>query len=328
MVSQARSFVFLAGCLLVAGCSTETIYVNVVRPGVVDLTKYKYVAIDDFQGRGGIDMTEELTVVLTSASNPLTRQKAVQVVERAKFNQILAELRRQRGSLWDQDTIVRLGNLVAAAALIHGRVSDYRYEETMSSDRWKDQKNKPHVRYTRTGTAHLSVFIKVNATESGTHLDTIKYDEKRPARTSATDKHPPPIDGNALLASLRREIAARFVRRVLPYTERVAVELFVDGDFPELELGNNYARVGGWDKALEKYTEALDRMTGEMAEYRYMGLYNMGIAYQYLNQFDDAREALQEAYALYADDFIAMELNNLARREADYKKLQEPAGSG
>jgi tetratricopeptide (TPR) repeat protein len=314
--------------LLLIGCSTETVYVNVVRPGVVDLTQYKYVAVDDFQGNGGIDMTEELTVALTAARSPLTGDKAVKIVERTKFNQILGELRRQRGSLWDQETIVRLGNLVAAAALIHGRVSDYRYKETKTPEYWKDREKKQHVTWTRTGTAHISVFIKINATETGTHLDSVKYDVPRTVTRKATDKQPPAIDGNALLTSLRREIASKFIRRVLPYKERVAVELFYDGDFPELEVGNNYARVGGWEKALENYKKALDRMVGEMAEYRYMGLYNVGVAYGFLNRFSDAREALQEAYALYADAFIAKELSSLARREAEYKKLHRSEGSG
>lgn len=322
MPRQVLAAIFAVGALLVgSGCSTEKIYVSVVRASAVDLGRYQNIAVDAFNGRGGEDLAEDLTVRFTNATSALTGARSVAVVDRKNFDNLMRELQRQRGDLWNQDTIVRLGRLVGAAALVHGRVSTYRYNETMQQDRWKDKQNNQHTTYTRVGTAQISAYLQVADTETARLLDSMKYNEHLVEQQTGYDELPPAIDGDGLLASLRGVIVEKFLKRVLPYTERVAVTLFVDGDFPDLKVGNNYAAVGAWDKALESYQKALDQMVGELAEYRYRGLYNMGVGYGYRNEFDKARTTLQEAYALYADDMISQELASLARREADYRKL-------
>ncbi len=62
-------------------------------------------------------------------------------------------------------------------------------------------------------------------------------------------------------------------------------------------------------------------MTGELAVRRYKAFFNIGVALEYTNQFDEARKALKEAYALEQDSMILKELQHVSLREDEYKKL-------
>jgi tetratricopeptide (TPR) repeat protein len=86
-------------------------------------------------------------------------------------------------------------------------------------------------------------------------------------------------------------------------------------------MGNGFAKTGSWDEALDSYQTAVDQMQRMGAETRYMALFNMGIAYEYTNQFDEARRALKEAYALEQDDMILQEIQHVSYREREYAQL-------
>lgn len=105
-------------------------------------------------------------------------------------------------------------------------------------------------------------------------------------------------------------------------TRLVDIDLYVESDFPQLALGNQYAQTGAWDRAIEAYREALDRMTGENAALRWKALYNLGVALTYASKFDEARQALEEAHAASQANVVLQALTALDEREREYEKLR------
>jgi tetratricopeptide (TPR) repeat protein len=131
------------------------------------------------------------------------------------------------------------------------------------------------------------------------------------------------LDPQPLLAAARAQVVQRYLDRVLPHQEWVAVNLYQDGAFPDLQVGNGYAEVGNWAEAAEAYQRALQAMTGEQGQKRYMGLFNLGVACEFSDRFDDARNALQEAYALGRDQMILRELQRASAREGEVQRLRQ-----
>lgn len=328
MSSPARfvlPFALLAASL--AGCSTESFTVRVARAPRIDLVSLRRVAVDDFEGREGDALAEELTAALTTAVHPVTGQRTFEVVDRRNFDAVLSELKRQRGDAWNEENIARVGKLSPAAALIVGRVTEYDYQESVERRNWEDQDKKRHTTFTRNGAARVAAYVQVARTETGVILDSGNYTQTMTDSTSAVDSQPPKIDRGRLLDAARRAVVGQFLRAVAPYSEEVTVSLFVDGDFPGLALGNGYAKLGDWARALEEYRKVLDLAVGEFAEYRYKPLFNMGVALEYMDRFDEAKKHLRDAYALYQATMIETEIRRVERREKDRKQLGGSAGA-
>ena len=64
-------------------------------------------------------------------------------------------------------------------------------------------------------------------------------------------------------------------------------------------------------------------MTGEHENVRFKPLFNLGVALEFTNQFDEARKMLQDAYRLKQTRLIRDEMRRLARRERDVRRLRE-----
>ena len=201
----------------------------------------------------------------------------------------------------------------------------YMVEETLSESNWVDNDGAPHKTYSLEAVANVTAIIETTDTSSDKVFDTVKLAEVASDTSTAVDTMPQPIDHDSLLSTARKNVVQRYLRRVTPREEYVQVKLFKDGTFPQLHVGNGFARTGAWDGALQSYRDALDSMTGELAEKRYMALFNIGVALEYSNQFEEAKKVLKEAYALEQSELILSELENVGSREREYEKLLEQA---
>jgi len=61
----------------------------------------------------------------------------------------------------------------------------------------------------------------------------------------------------------------------------------------------------------------------DLEEYRYMPLFNMGVALTYLKRFDEAKKSLDEAFSLYPDRMIQNQLS----QTKSYRNLWEGRGT-
>lgn len=316
----------LASSLLFCGCATEAVHVRVLRPAPVNLVQYDRVAVDLFDGGGGPEIAGELTDALMTTRNPLTGQQAFEVLDRREVDRMIDDLRRRRGQS-DAEAMEVLARWRSAPVLIRGQVRTHGVEEVVTQNKKVDERGTPHMLFTRTCTAEVEVTIEVAEGQGERLFDRAVLRERVNSSTAGLDQPPAAIDQAALLAAARRKVVHEYLRRVLPHEDVVAVHLYDDGDYPELRVGNRYASTGEWERALESYRTALGRMNGEAAADRYMALYNIGVALEYTNRFDEARKTLQEAYGLEQDSKILAEIDNVARREGEYTQLAEQRGT-
>ena len=306
----------LSMLLAALGCSTQEIEVDVLRPASVDLSQHKNLAIEHIVGEGGDLFIDELTTALS-------RSDWFQIVDRQNEAAIERELRRTRGDLFDPDKVAELGKLLGAKALIHGQVNTYSYQEDVSRSEWTDEETKEvHYMSIREGQVLVEVTLRVSATDTGKVLYSNKFREQASDAATGFDREPDYIDPQPLFDSCRYAIVQEFVGRISPRRERVWVRLYKDGDIPLLESGNNMARIGDWDEAIQMYETALETLPAEYAEYRYMPLFNIGVAHQYTNRFDDAEKFFKDAYRVSPEALIVYELQKLSFRRREFQELQ------
>ena len=324
MSRGTRSIVLsLTSVLLCACSSTEMINVKVMRPAAVNLGQYNSVAVDQFTGHGGSHISGDLSTALSNVKNPMTGELYVNVLDHRDVDKALEDLKRKRGRQWDERTMSLLNEWKNAEVVIKGQVPAYEVVENLRESEWVDLEGYPHKTYTRDSTANVTVIIEATRIDKSKVFDTVKYNEVVSDTSTAVDAMPPTVDPNQLLSEARRRIVRRYCKRVAPYEEHIRVRLYKESTFPELKIGNGLARTGAWDAALMSYRKALDHMTGELAQYRYMALLNIGVAFKYTNQFEEARQALKEAYAYDQSDLILEELESVNFREREYMKLVE-----
>ncbi|MEM7234375.1 MAG: CsgG/HfaB family protein, partial [Planctomycetota bacterium] len=237
------------------------------------------------------------------------------------------ELERLTGVMFDRETMVSLGRQAGARALIYGRVSSYEY--SVEKKPWQDTQGKQHIE--EIGRGHVSVFIQIAEVETGQVLDAFTYDKNVQASRGGLGLFGiitrDNIEKNTLLSTARKAIANDFIRRVVPYFENVPIRLYVNKDFPQLSQGNAKASLGNWNDAKDLYNASLGRMTGQLAENRYMALYNRAVAEKYLNEFDAAKKSFEEAYGLTRDANIKTQLEMVEERRKAYERLNKKAAS-
>lgn len=307
--------------LLFPGCVTESIKVRVMRPAPVNLSKHDKIAVDIFKGEGGPELAADLIAALSTTRNPMTGQVGFEVMDRREVDRVLDDLRGSNGL--NQRAMDVLNEWQNVEVHLSGEVEVYGVEEKLNESEWVDKDGTKHNKYSLETVATVTATIEAANSGSDRVFDSVRLSEVASEVSTAVDAMPQPIDHTALLEVARRNVVGRYLMRVTPREEYVQVRLYKDGDFPELHVGNGLARTGAWDRALENYREALDRMTGETAERRYKALYNIGVALEYSNQFEEAKKALQEAYAIEQDDRILREIQNVDVREAEYAELLE-----
>ncbi len=327
MSIASRVAVLSSVAVLLSACSTESIHVKVLRPAPVNLGQFGVIAVDSFTGDGGDELANELTAALANTRNPLTGRVDFNVLDRREVDQMLEELRNHRGTDWDEKTMEILERWRSAEILLKGDVRNYTVLEGISEVEWVDPAGYVHVTYTRECTAKLMVVIEATDTEGNILFDTVQFHEVAADSTSAVDEQPSYIDHESLLAAARQSAVHRYLLRVIPREEYVQVHLFTDGDIPALQMGNGFAKTGAWDGALDSYRTALQQIRDTAPEVRYKALFNLGVALEYTNEFDEARAALQEAYAIEQDSMILQELQNVSYREQEYKQLLEQGQS-
>lgn len=311
---------FLLILPVLAGCATQGIHVKVMRPALVNLSQYEMIAVNQFEGDGYAELTEKFTLGLRNSINPLTG-KAFKVVDRNEVNSLLDALRGRRGKQWDGEAASLLSEWRSAEVFLEGEILSQVLAETVGEDRWVDLHGKRHTTYTRQCIADVSVLIELVHTDGDKVFDRVTIEGSSTGTTSAVDHVPELIDEEFLLDQARDQVVRRYLRRIVPHEEYVQVRLYQDGSFPDLVVGNGYAQAGSWDRALQSYRRALEQMDGEYAAYRYKALFNIGVGLEYTDQFEQARRALRDAYALEQDRMILSEIQNVDQREREFDAL-------
>jgi tetratricopeptide (TPR) repeat protein len=322
-----RLLLCLFSLLCFTACATQTIRVPVLVPAPVNLVNYELVAVDRFSGDGSEPFATELAGALGAAVNPVTGKPGFSVLSRQDVDRALDNARDRRGSEFDQRSMEVLERWRTAPIVLKGAVQQHACHDRVVEEQGKDAKGNPVVRQKQVFQATVEVLVEAADVAGNRTFDTVTLHGGASAEVWMDQRRATGPDPRALLATARSEVVRQYLERVLPRQTWVEVDLYKDGDFPDLQIGNGYAEVGNWNAAVAAYERALQGMTGEAADSRYMGLFNLGVAYEFSDRFAEARKTLEEAYALGKDSRILAELRRNEARQVEVQRLREQGGA-
>lgn len=308
---------------LLAGCATQQFRVPVMKPAPVDLVHYERIAVDRFEGEGSEQFSDQLAEALGAAVNPMTGRQGFTVLHRKDIDKALDELRDRRGAEWDQRTMEILDHWRTAQIVLKGSMLRHDIETKVKEEKARDQKGHDIVRHFRVMTAVVSVQLETTDVGGNRLFDRAMMTATAQAQRCLGDDPKGVLDPLPLLAGARAEVVQRYLDRVLPHQEYVAVNLYTDDALPDLQLGNGYAETGSWLQAAECYQRAVQASNGLPAEQRAKALFNFGVACEFSDRFDEARRSLQDAYALGREQLVLGELQRTNAREQEVQRLRQ-----
>lgn len=308
---------------LATACGTTQFSVTRRAPAEVNIPSGKVIAVTPLPGAGGEALSNEL-------SQALLETKRFQVLERQHLDAALIELKFSSQFVSDE-TAMSFGNMTGASTLVTGEVTkaDYREDVASSKDQCTndDGSLRECVRYTRTAVADLRVVLKVIETESGKLLAAKTLAAQQQRSAAGVDQEPAALNAqDDLLTACRTEVVTAFIRVVAPHDKQVMVALRTDDDLPELETGNNYAKIGNWGAAVEQYRSAVAKSKALDAEQQAKALYNLGVGLGYSGAFDEGIAEVEHAYALDPDDLYREQAGMIRQFKDEAARLSAQEG--
>lgn len=315
-----RRLLPLVGLVVLNGCFATRVVVPRTAPAEIDLAGYRRLAVGGVGGRGGEAVNAEVTRALFATER-------FEVLDRQHIAQLTKEQDFQISGRVSDDSAVSVGQMIGASVLLVGDMVAYDYDESVTSSRNTCTKGKNKkalcVDYTRVASAHVSVALKVIDAESGRVLAARTLESKDGKSTTNRDSEPSPFNAKAeMLGTCTRNVADTFAAVIAPHVVQDTVELLDDGDLPELERGNNMAKIGEWPKAIAEYNAAIARFPGDISNGdQAKAFYNLGVALGYSGDYDSGIDNLQRAYGLDAQDLTAQQITKVKAFKADSAEL-------
>lgn len=313
-------------CLFFLGCSTVGVKVPVMRPAEINLKGKNELVVGQISGRKAEKMSAYV------------KQKAVdsgyfKVIDRKHLDRVMAELKLSTSDLVDNNSKNKLGKLMTGSILIMGNILDYNYTENMSREtrectrtiKKKEYKYKC-THYYRKGTAVVRASFDIVDIETGETLRSKALEGRQNGATRATNEQPARIDSNFLLDTCMKKVASNLIRAIAPWKDVVTANFKKDGDLPMMEAGISYAQAGLWNDALLQFKSAVemaDTNADISPKVAAMAYWNLGLAYEYTAQFEDAETSIKKAFALSSDANYLRELKNIEKLKSENKRLRE-----
>ena len=314
--------------VLVSGCGGRSISFLVTRPAEINLSEYDKIAIGEIKGSGSgfVSKLGDLGKFLQGVESKDTwilrfsAEMAQALAASGRFELLDYEsLKIAQGRNTD------IGNVV----LISGGILAYDYdEEEIAEDaeptNKKTNKKTASRKYNRKGIARVEVQLRIVDLRTASILASRNFSGRKTMRKSGKTQSEASIDNadrRRLLAACRADIVRSVVRMIVPYTERVYVSFETRKEMPELERGFRMVQAGNWDSAIDVFEEATDTYSNSPEVHK--AFYNLGLSYMYTDRFDQARTALQEAYAGKSSGKYRNAILELNRRIEEKRRLEE-----
>lgn len=317
----SRFLSLTAVLILISGCGTVKVPMNLTHPAEINMSQYSQIAISDIKGNMGQSFADGL-------KNRLIESHRFKVVDRNRMNLIMKELKLSQSDLSDSGNAIKLGKLMSASALIAGHTEGCYKEKTSSSKGtcYKDKKKYPCTIYYRKGQYSTSGSIDVIDVQTGQIIKSKILNAAYNKSTRATDATPPPINKDSLAYAALSKNLNDFMKAITPWDEMVQVPFVKDNAIPELEKGINQAKIGELEEAIKIF-----RSAAKAAEYNAKiksdsiakAYWNLGLACEYSGHYDNAIKAFKKAYALNPKDDYGNEIKNAKILKAEKKKLDK-----
>lgn len=310
----------------ITGCAGKSVSILVTRPAEISLGDYDRIAIGEIKSAGSgfvskLDDFEKFLQGVESGDTWIRRFAAEMSQALAQSDQFeILDYKRLMAGRGGEDDI---GNVV----LISGGLLAYDYDEEDTSEDAKGEKinrKTKRLEYRRKGTAHVEVQLRVVDLQTSRILASSNFSGRKSIRTSGKTPAKASIDKadrRRLFAACRADIVQALKRMIVPYTERVLVSFETDKGMPELERGFRMVQLGNWDAAVAVFQETIRTYSNSPEIHK--AYYDLGLSCMYLDRFDEARAALQEAYARKSSGKYRNAILELDRRKEEKRRLEE-----
>ncbi len=306
-----------------SACANTVVMVPRMSPAEINLVGYKRIAIGGVGGQDG-------DKIVTALSQALTDTQRFEVLDRQHLGAITKEQDFSISGRVSDESAISIGQMIGSGALLVGDVLANAYTEDVVAEKstcLKDGKQKPCTEYTRSAKATLSVAFKVLDTETGKVLAAKTVDAGM-AQSRKNENTPPPVfdSKEAWMTSCRKQVVDDFMKVIAPYQMNVSVELLDDSDLPELEVGNNFAKIGKWADAILQYNTAIKRAKKNKdidKDVQAKAFYNLGMGLSLSGNYDAGVAELERAYSLEPSDMFLGQIQRIKQFKIDDARLAE-----
>ena len=286
-----------------SACS-QTVRVSALKPAQVDeITHYKKIAIGKFS-HDHVGLSNKIESQLFHAT--IGKKPFFTIIGRKDTNKILQEQRLQLSGLLDDKSVVKIGHLLGAQAMINGDVSDASvYDSRYYVERihCKDKKCKDYYTYNVSctkRTASLSAELRITSVQEGDIIFADTLQQKRSWYHCADSSSALPSTQSALnlLATL---MSKNFANKLSPYYKHYTVPLLDD---PEIDYSDEEEEL--LEKALvyidhERYDKAerlLNKLMLKTSGRCYVAAYDLGVLKEKAGLLEDAQQLYKMADSL------------------------------
>lgn len=302
-----RIIAFICSLVIVTSCATSRLEVPITRPAEINTSKFKRVFVGDFKNATSLPNPQgKMEFALTNA---LTATGRFEVLDKEAFENF------SKGTKAKNDDIL----------VINGTVSRFKGgSEVKQGQPYKDKEGKTYIDYVRIAAISYGAQFKVAQASDSKILGTKEVVKEVTDSRNATNRQPDMIDMDVLLSTAEEQIVAEFLKKIVPYKQTVAIDLYSDKDLPQLEKGIEAAKQGSWDDAIMQFKSAVEKCGNLKPEQQAVAYYDLGTAQMLNYQFSEARKNFTKAVSLESKNTTYQESITICNRyEAEYKKVQE-----
>ena len=285
---------------IMTACS-QKVAMRALEPAEVDRAAYsKKIAVTNFNNdRVGLSSKIEAKL----AKFRINGKKYFTMVSRNDFNKIVKEQKIQNSGLIDTSTVVDIGNLIGAQAIISGNVgrataqdSDFYEERVRCADKKCKKLQYYNVRCLKRVVGLSAELRMVDVTRG----DVIYADTMNPNQVykhCIDDSNPLPSREIAA-QRLAQSIANNFSYKLTPHYRSFDVTLLEDADLDYsdreeklLKVSLEYIEQGRYDKAEQFLVELIDSTHSKS----YVPFYNLGVVKEAEGKYIEAKEYYENA---------------------------------
>ncbi len=285
---------------LMVGCA-QKVNVKALEPAEIDrAAATKKIAVANFSNdRVGLSGKIEAKLARFKIDN----KSYFTIVSRNDFNKIVEEQKIQNSGLVDQETVVDIGNLIGAQAIISGNVGKATAQDSyfyVRRSRCADKKCKNLIYYKvrcKKRIVGLSAELRMVDISQG---DIIYADTMNRSKTythCADDSRAIP-SREMVAQDLAESIANNFIYKLTPHYRNFRVVLLEEGDLDYsdeqeklLEVSLTYIEQGRLDKAEQFLIQLIDSTDSQS----YVAFYNLGVVKEAGGNYLEAKEYYENA---------------------------------
>lgn len=303
--------------LLLSGCA-QKVGIKALEPAAVDrVANTKKITVANFSN-DRVSLSRKIEANL--AKFRIDGKKYFTLVSRNDFDKIIKEQQIQNSGLVDPKTVVEVGQLIGAEAIINGNVGrpishdSYFYEKRV---RCADKECK-ELRYynvrCKKRIVGLSTELRIVNVAQGNVIFADTFSDNAVYKHCSDDQRVIPSTEIAA-QKLATNMANKFTYKLTPHYRYFKVVLLEDPDLDYtdnqeklLENALEYIEQGRYDKA----EQLLIRLVDTTGSKSYVPFYNLGVISEARGRYEDAKE-----YYAYADDLMVApveEINDAIRR--------------